>query len=139
MIDELSSLQTEYDLLCQRVKPCPSPYTFLTERQDNGSPHVEFSDGRYHYIVTERGLDLESRSTADRSEILYWMLYDLTFWMGVAYEFKNRIDGPDVRRVIFAHWLDLMKKANPAFADRLKIHIAETLAKNPFVDQDPLG
>ncbi|HRI02484.1 MAG TPA: Imm63 family immunity protein [Pyrinomonadaceae bacterium] len=139
MNDELALLESEYDALCQRVKPCASKYTLLTERQDNGSPHVEFSGGEYHYIVTERGLDLESRSTADRSEILYWMVYDLTFWMGVAYEFKNRIDGPDVRRVIFDHWLDLMKKADLAFADRLKVHIAETLDKNPFIDQDPLG
>jgi hypothetical protein len=139
MIDELRSLQSEYNALCQRVEPSGGEYTFLTEREDVGVPHVEFIDGKYHYIVTERGLDLETRSTADRSEILYWMLYDLTFWMGVAYEFKNRVDGPDVRRVIFAHWLDLMKKADQAFADRLKIHIAETLTKNPFVDQDPLG
>ncbi|MBP7415623.1 MAG: hypothetical protein KA831_03135 [Pyrinomonadaceae bacterium] len=139
MIDELKSLQSEYNALCQRVEPSGGEYTFLTEREDVGVPHVEFTNGEYHYIVTERGLDLESRSTADRYEILYWMLYDLTFWMGVAYEFKNRIDGPDVRRVIFARWLDLMKKADLAFADRLKIHIAETLATNPFVDQDPLG
>ena len=139
MINELTSLQTEYDMLCQRIKTCTSKYTFLTDRQDNGSPHVEFSGGKYHYIVTERGLDLESRSTADRSEILYWMLYDMTFWMGVAYEFKRRIEGPDVRRIIFAHWLDLMRKADHTYADRLESDIAEFLARNPFVDQDPLG
>ncbi len=138
MTTELTLLQTEYDALCQRIEPSASQYTFLTERQDNGSPHVEFSDGKYHYIVTERGLDLESRSTSERSEILYWMVYDLTFWMGVAYEFERRIEGPDVRRVIFAHWLDLMKKADAAFADRLSSDIAAILAKNPFVDQETL-
>ena len=139
MINELRSLQSEYDELCQRVDPCTSQYTFLTERQDNGSPHVEYIDGEYHYIVTERGLDLESRSTVDKSEILYWMIYDLTFWMGVAYELKHRVEGPDVRRIIFGHWLELMIKADRSFADRLGSEIAAILAKNPFVDHDPLG
>lgn len=139
MTDTLALLQAEYDALCQRIKACASKYTFLTVRQDDGSPHVEFTGGQYHYIVTERGLDLERRSTADKSGILYWMIYDLTFWMGVAFEFKHRVEGPDVRRIIFAHWLELMKKADLAFADRLESDIAAILAKNPFVDQEPLA
>ena len=138
MKDGLTLLQAEYNALCQRIEPSVSKYTFRIERQDDGSPHVEYAEGKYHYIVTERGLELERRSTADRSEILYWMIYDLTFCMGVAYEFVRCIEGPDVRRVIFAHWLYLMKKADAAFADRLSSDIAAILAKNPFVDQDPL-
>lgn len=137
MIDELKLLQSEYDALCQLIEPSDLPYTFDTERRDVGSSHVEYSDGEFHYIVTERGLDLESRSTADRSEILYWMIYDLTFWMGVAFEFKHRVEGPDARRVIFSYWLDQMKKAELAFADRLELHIAKILTDNPFVDHEP--
>lgn len=134
MTDELLNLQADYNELCQRAEPHQGRYTFLTKREDVGVPHVEFHDGEYHYIVTERGLDLERRSTADRREILYWMLYDLTFWMGVAFEFKSRIEGPDVRRKIFAHQLELMKRADQQFADRLEIQIAETLSRNPFND-----
>jgi len=132
---ELQKLQAEYNALCQRIKPIDGEYTILTEREDVGVPHVEFENGEYHYIVTERGLDLSRRSTADRREILYWMLYDLTFWMGVAHEFKNRIDGPDGRRMMFAHWMEQMKKADQGMADRLEIDIAAILAENPFVDQ----
>lgn len=134
MIDELIQLQTEYNALCQRIDPCESEYTFLTEREDVGVPHVEFSNGEYHYIVTERGLDLSRRSTADPGEILYWMLYDLTFWMGSAFEFENRVEGPDCRRMMFAHWLEQMKKADQTMADRLEIDIARILAENPFSD-----
>lgn len=134
-MSKLDELAREYDGLCQRVKPGEHPYTFLTERQDNGSPHVEFTDGEYHYIVTERGLDMERKSTADIREILYWMLSDLTFWMGVSFEFKNRVEGPDCRRVIFAHQLVLMKRADQTMAERLEMHIAETLAANPFIDR----
>ena len=135
-IDELRTLQVEYNKLCQRIEPREGEYTFLTEREDVGVPHVEFANGEYHYIVTERGLDLERRATADRSEILYWMIYSLTFWMGVEFEFKNRIEGPDSRRMMFAHWLEQMKKADPAMADRLESDIAKILAKDPFIDHD---
>ena len=134
MTDELLKLQAAYNALCQRIKPIDGQYTLLTEREDVGVPHIEFSNGEYHYIVTERGLDLSRRSTNDANEILYWMLYDLTFWMGVAYEFKNRVEGPDGRRVMFAHWLEQMKKADRTMADRLEIDIARILAENPFVD-----
>ena len=133
---EIELLQTEFNALCQKIEPSPHVYTFLTDREDNGSPHVEYFYGEYHYVVTEHGSEVERRSTTDINEILYWLIYDLTFWMGVAYELKKRVEGPDVRRVIFAHWMDLMKKADPAYADRLNLHIAETLAANPFVDQD---
>ena len=134
MTDELRKLQTEYNALCQRIEPIDGQYTLLTEREDVGVPHVEFSSGEYHYIVTERGLDLSRRSTDDPNEILYWMLYDLTFWMGVAFEFKNRVEGPDARRMIFARWVDLMEKADQAMADRLRIDIAQILSENPFAD-----
>lgn len=136
MTDELQILQTKYNELCQRIRPYDGQYTVLTEREDVGVAHVEFTGGEYHYIVTERGLDLERRSTADQSEILYWMIYSLTFWMGVEFEFKNRTEGPDSRRMIFAHWLEQMKKAGQSMADRLENDIAEILAKNPFVDHD---
>lgn len=133
-MDNLYQLAREYDRLCQRVEPSEHAYTFLTERHDDGSPHVEFSNGEYHYIVTERGIDLDRKSTADIGEILYWMLYDLTFWMGVSFEFKNRVEGPDCRRVIFAHQLDLMKRADSKMAERLERHFAKTLAAHPFND-----
>jgi hypothetical protein len=134
MTDELKHLQSKYDRLAQRIKPCIAEYSFLTERRDDGSPHVEYANDEYHYLVTERGLELERRCTPDINEILYWMIYDLTFWMGVAFELKNRIEGPDVRRVIFARQLELIERADHAMADRLERQIAETLSKNPFID-----
>lgn len=135
MTDELQVLRAEYDKFSQRIDPFDGIYSFQTERSDDGSPHVEFHDGEYHYIVTERGLDLESRSTPDVREIVYWMLKDTTFWMGVAYEFKNRVGSQDCRRMIFAHQLDLMKRADEQFAERLKLQIAEILERNPYNDQ----
>jgi len=135
MTEELQKLRAEYNRLSQRITPFDGVYSFQIERSDDGSPHIEFSDGQYHYIVTERGIDLESRSTPNVREIVYWMLYDVTFWQGVAFEFANRIENQDCRRMIFAHQLELMAKADVDFSKRLEAHIAETLLRNPFNDQ----
>lgn len=137
MTDELKYLRSEYDRLAQRIKPSRTGYTFLTARQDNGSAHVEFADGVFHCVVTERGTEYERRTTADIREILYWLVYDLTFWMAVSYEVKHRIPNQDFRRVMFAHQVELMKKADPHFAERLTLEKADTLAKNPFLDSLP--
>lgn len=132
---ELELLANEYDRLRQRIQAFEGTYSFRTERSDDGSPHVEFSDGRYHYIVTERRLELERDSTPEVREIAYWMLKNITFWMGVDYEFRNRIESQDCRRMIFAHQVEQMKRADQQFADRLEREIAETLLKDPYNDQ----
>lgn len=134
MISELEALRAEYNTAAQRIAPANGEYGFSTERRDDGSPHVEFADGEFHYVVTERGSEFERRSTEDIDEILYWLVYDLTFWMAVAHEVKHRIPDQDFRRVLFAHQIELMKKADQHFAERLELKIAETLAKNPFLD-----
>ncbi|CAN5372473.1 hypothetical protein BH10ACI2_BH10ACI2_15130 [soil metagenome] len=134
MTEELKDLQREYNQLAQYIKPCDTEYSFLTERQDDGSPHVEFANGEFHYVVTERGSEFERRTTDDINEILYWLVNDLTFWMSVEYELKHRMPGQDFRRVMFDHRIEIMKKARREFADRLEGEIAETLSNNPFLD-----
>ncbi|MBL8180994.1 MAG: hypothetical protein JNL64_05225 [Blastocatellia bacterium] len=135
MTNEFQELRAEYNRLSQRIKSFDGIYSIQTERTDDGSPHVEFSDGQYHYIVTERGLDLSIRSTPDVREMAYWMLKDVTFWKGVAYEFANRTEDQDCRRMIFSHQLELMRRADEQFAERLESEIAETLRQNPYTDQ----
>lgn len=135
MESELVQFFAEYDRVCQRIEPISGGYSLPVEPQDDGSPHVEYDNGEYHYIVTERGLELSRRSTPKLSEIVFWAVSDMTFWMGVVYEFANRVDGQDVRRVIFAKWLELMKRAGPSFTIRLETHIAETLERNPYNDE----
>lgn len=135
MNKELERLRSRYNALGQLIKPSENEYSFLVEPSDNGSPHVEFIDGEFQYVVTERGSESDRRSTPEINEILYWLVNDLVFWMSVNYELKNRIEAQDCRRVMFAHRLELMERAGREFADRLSIEIEDTLAVNPFLDQ----
>jgi len=50
-----------------------------TTPQHNGTPHIEVVGGKYHYVVTERGRELERRVAESEDEILYWLVSDLIF------------------------------------------------------------
>ncbi|MBK8147669.1 MAG: hypothetical protein IPK58_05505 [Acidobacteria bacterium] len=109
----IEELQNEYNGLLQRARPIPHVYRFLTERSDDGTPHVEIIGDEYHFVSTERGLDLFRKSFGSKDEILYEMIALDTFWMGVDFEFKNRIESLDCRRMIFAKQLELLNLIDP--------------------------
>lgn len=134
MCEILDRIQAEYNVLCQRLRPSDGGYSFLTEPEHNGAPHVEIDDGVFYYIVTERGLELEREIFTSKHDLLYRLVSDAAFWMSVAYEFENRIEGQDTRRVIFERWADLMLRVREDWAERTRELISDILARNPFMD-----
>lgn len=127
-------LQGEYNKICQKVRSSETPYSFMTERTDDGSPHIEISKNEYHLVATERGLELSRQTTKSKDELLYWLVSQNTFWMAVEFEFANRIETQDSRRLIFMKQNELLSKASPGWADRRQNEIAEILKENPFLD-----
>lgn len=127
-------LQGEYNEICQKIRIAEKPYSFLTERTDDGSPHIEVSGNEYHLVTTERGLELSRRTTKSKEELLYWLTEQMTFGFSVGYEFSNRVENQDSRRLIFAKQLELLNKTNPLWAERKKLEINEILGKNPYSD-----
>lgn len=116
-------LQNEYNDLLQKIKPSAHQYRFLTERQDDGSPHVEIGENEYYFVTTERGLDLSRKKFASKEELLYEMISLDTFWMAVAFEFKNRVETQDARRLIFAKQIELLNKTNPLWVSRKQLEM----------------
>lgn len=98
-----------------------------------GAPHIEV-DGRYHFVVCERGLELERRSTSDLDELLYWVFGSATFSMAVDFEVAHRRDHEDARRQVFDRQRELLIKLNPDWAIRRDREVAEILANHPFND-----
>lgn len=135
MTKRLDELQKEYDALCQRISPVNGAYTFLTERSDNGAPHVEYADGVFHHVVTERGLELERKSYENKDDLLFRMVSDMSFWMAVGYEFKNRIEGQDARRIMFSKWVELMERVGAEWGALTRVRIEGILKENPFLDR----
>lgn len=131
MIEEL---QNEYDALLQRARPSAAKYRLQTERSDDGAPHVEMTGTTIDFVTTERGLELARRSFASKDDFLYAAISLDTFWMGVDYEFKHRIESQDARRMIFARQIELLNLIDPVWARRRSIEIDAILVENPYLD-----
>jgi hypothetical protein len=103
--------------------------------RDYGYPHVEVHDGLYHYVVVERGQDIERRSSASYDDLLYWIFRSVTHREAFFYELNNRIKDQDCRRIAFPKQIELMKQIGPAFAQRLEHEIAGILREAPYDDE----
>lgn len=103
--------------------------------RDFGYPHVEVTNGFYHYVVVERGLELERHSTADYKDLLYWVFESASHNLAFSYELKNRIEDQDGRRIAFPKQIELMKQLSPEMGERMEASIAEILSRVPYDDE----
>lgn len=138
MTEEFCHLQERYNQFCQLLTPYWSGYSnqdkFQTRRQDDGSAHVEKINGRYHYVVTERGSEFERRIAENEDEILYWLLSDVTAGIAQEFELNNRIPGQDSRRQLFVKNIELLNRLSEVWAARKKSEYEKVLALHPFRD-----
>ena len=133
-LPSIEQIQIEYNEYCRRINPAILNALIQTTRGDDGTSHLEITDDTYHYIATERGLDLSKKSTRDKDELLYWLVSELAWGLASTYEFKNRIKGQSFRRVLFAKTIENLNKANPAWAERKQKEFDAILAIHPFND-----
>ena len=127
-------IQLEFNEYLRRINPAFSGSSIQTTRSDDGTSHLEIIDNTYHYITTERGLDLSRHITEDKDELLYWLVSELAWGMAITYEFKHRIKGQSFRRLLFAKTIENLNKANPAWAERKQKEFGEILAIHPYDD-----
>lgn len=132
--NELELIKTKYIKIAEELK-APSEYVFFYQSpQDLGYSHVEYNNGVFYYVITERGMELERRSTSNPDELLYWLVYDLTFSMASDYELHHRNKSEDSRRVLFTEHLELIGKINGVWAEKTRVDYNKVLVDNPFND-----
>ena len=102
--------------------------------QQNGSPHIEFDGAEYHYVITERGRELERRRTPNRDELLYWLVSDATFESACSFELRNRVKGQDFRRLLFSKEIELMSAIKPAWGVKKRSEVQKVLESHPYRD-----
>jgi hypothetical protein len=130
----IEKIQLEFNEYCRRINPALSERFIQTTRGDDGTSHLEITDDTYHYIVTERGLELNRKSTRDKDELLYWLIDELAWGMASTYELKNRIKGQSFRRLFFAKNIEFLNRANPAWAERKQKEFDAILVIHPYDD-----
>lgn len=102
---------------------------------NDGSAHIEIdNEGKYNYIVTERGSELQRKFTDSLDCLLYWIFSTITFSLAMEYELKNRKEHEDFRRLLFCKQIELLNSISLKWGDRRKNEIQKILAENPYVD-----
>ena len=131
----LSQIETDVKQLATVIGAGADDLPSFGSTRDFGQPHVEANWSRYHYIVVERGVELERKSTSDYDQLLYWIFQYATYCLAFRYELENRVQGQDCRRIAFSRQVELLSRINPGWAKRQAAEIAETLRRWPYQDE----
>ena len=77
--------------------------------EDFARPHIEKTGNTYHWVVVERGQELERKSSDDINEILFHVFQAVTFEMACKWEVQNRKEDEDSRIQLFQKQEELLK------------------------------
>jgi hypothetical protein len=102
--------------------------------EDGARPHIEVSDGGYHFVIVERGEELKRESTKDFRRLLYLIFAEVTFDMATGYEAEHRRPKVDFRRLLFETQIGLLKSLDPSWAQQRQNDIDRILVLHPFRD-----
>lgn len=89
--------------------------------EDGARPEIQVDTDGYHFIVIERGQEIQHSVFLQLEELLYEVFEGITFSMASQYELKNRVEGQDSRIIMFAEQIRLLKQIDEAFATRQQV------------------
>lgn len=95
--------------------------------EQSGRPHLEVDDEGMHWVVCERGSELERRTTTDPDELLYWVFASASHSVASAHELAHRRPDEDHRRQLFEHQLHLLGRLDPEWRARRIVELGHLL------------
>ncbi|MGI4885331.1 MAG: Imm63 family immunity protein [Janthinobacterium lividum] len=96
--------------------------------EDYARPEVRVDGAGYHFVVVERGRELDHRVFQQLEELLFTVFAGVTFAMASHYELHHRVAGQDSRILLFARQLELLAQLDADFANRLRPRYRQLLA-----------
>ncbi len=131
----LHEIKVEVSRIAQVLGASTSDLPTYGHTRDYAHPHIEVDNEQYHYVIVERGQELDRKSTSDFDELLYWIFADATHSMAFAYELKNRVEDQDCRRTAFPKQVELLGLMSPQMAARRAKEIESILVSAPYNDE----
>jgi hypothetical protein len=131
---ELETFRSEVTRLAAIIGAPPNYLPTYGHSEDGARPHIEFAGSQFHYVVVERGVELERLFSPKAADILYHVFEGVTFSMACAYELRHRRPGEDSRRQLFDVQLELLGKLSADWQRRSRARLDEVLCQHPFVD-----
>ena len=105
-----------------------------TSALQDGSSHVEKLGDTFHWIVTDRGSEIERRTTNSREEVEYWLVRGVVFALSIERVLKIRAAGQDFRRLMYEKRIEIMKSISRKWGDRIEKEIENLLIEYPYDD-----
>ncbi len=131
----LSDVREQVETLGKRIDAPQMLYPTYGYSMDGALPHIEIDNaGTFHFVVVERGRELERQTTALPDELLFWIFDTITFSMACAFELKNRNHAQDFRRMLFSKQEALLGCLNVCWQEKKLSQHNLILAKHPFTD-----
>jgi len=131
----LSGIRKQIETLGERINAPQTLYPTYGHSMDGALPHIEIdASGGFHFVVVERGQELERRTTAKLDDLLFWIFDTITFSMACAFELKNRNHTQDFRRLLFSKQEELLGRINVDWQEKERQNHNLILAKHPFTD-----
>ena len=131
----LAEIKTEVDRLAGVIGAPASLLPTYGVSRDGAYPHIEVDARQYHYVIVERGQELERFSTRDLDELLERTFRDVTSTQSFSHERAHRDPARDSRRMAFAHQVELLAKLSPTWAAREERRHQDILRTHPFNDE----
>jgi len=129
----LTNIQSRFEEIAAKLG---TSATLPTKPQPDGSPYAEHVDGKYFYVISERGAEFERRETDDPIELLSWFVRSLTSSLALSWEVKNRVSYQDSRRLYFKKNLELLQGINESWAKQQQAYYDDVLKNYPFNDEN---
>ncbi|HYY56938.1 MAG TPA: Imm63 family immunity protein [Pyrinomonadaceae bacterium] len=130
----LSEIRTEIDRLAARIDASGYVLPTYGRSEDGARPHIEVDARGYHYVVVERGQELERLTTSDLDKLLFNVFESVTFSLASKYELAHRIEHQDCRRILFRRQIELLSMLSPHWGERQARSHEQTLRQHPFDD-----
>ncbi len=131
----LAEIKQKVDGLAYKINAPVNLLPSYGQESVDAHPYIEVDGiGFMHYIISERGQDLERSMTHDIDDLLYTIFSGITFRMGSQFEINNRIEGQDTRRISFAKQIELLNHLNPSWGGMEDIDHQRILKNHPFDD-----
>lgn len=131
-IASLTDLARKFQAMVAGLDVGPYYKSLHTTPQHDGSPHIEVANGKFQFVVTERGSELKRIDHLSEDDVLYLLFNGITQHMATTYELQNRIPGTDGRSVWFPYQERLMENLNPSWGERLREEHRRVLANHPL-------
>ncbi|MCH8493994.1 MAG: immunity 63 family protein [Idiomarina sp.] len=103
-------------------------------QNDFAEPYFDVDEFGFNYYIKDRDKFIKYAQNLSEDEILYLLVKNFVESEAVEYEFKNRVDEKDFRRLYFDRAMYLMEKIDSKWGKKLRKEFDIVLRNNPFRD-----